>query len=141
MGLLQVALSDIKNALPIDLTGNRIPTIRRLETRNQTVQHLSCQRRRTRRLGLGIFIGFSFRKDIEINVDIFFFKVVKIGELPIPDSRPVDAFIKHKGMVFQKQGSFFLHAQMSCHFMKIRQIVPPKVLVKGINLPEQSCLS
>jgi len=101
-------------------------------------EYLSCQ---GQRLGVGIFIGFSFRKDIEINVNIFFFKVVKIGELPIPDSRPVDAFIKHAGMVFQKQGSFFLHAQMSCHFMKIRQIAPPKVLVKGINLPEQYCLS
>ena len=85
------ALFDIRNDIPIK---------RGIENCNQTVKYLSCQRQRTWWLGVGFLIDFSFRKDTEINADTFFFEVVRVGELPLPDSSPAAVSINQVCVIF-----------------------------------------
>jgi len=79
---------------------NDVATKRRLENCNQTVKYFSCQRQRTLWLGTGYLIDFSFRKDTEINVDTFFCEVVRVGELPLPDSSPAAVSINQVCVIF-----------------------------------------
>ena len=49
-----------------------------------------------------VLISGSFWKDTEINVGLFFFKVVPVWEMSFPDSVPAAACVHHAFMIIQK---------------------------------------
>lgn len=68
---------------------------------------------------VGFLVDFSMREGPEIyNIPIFW-KIVQVGELPFRGRRPAGFLFGNVCMIFHQQGSFFLHAQMRYHFVKI----------------------